>query len=77
MGSCQTTPNNPYANPRSMRWDDTPLGPEANNRTHAVPGEHGTPLDPEILERLRQEAEANARYGREGHGNYDCPSSDT
>ena len=77
MSSRETTPNNLYTNLRSVHRDDTPLGPEINNRTHAVPGEHVTPLGRAIVERRRQEAEANTCYGREGCGNYDCLSSDT
>ena len=62
-GTSQTTPNNWYANSRSVRRNDTPFGPKIHNRTHAVQGEHGTPLGLAIVERRRQETEANARYG--------------
>ena len=32
-----------------MRRDDTPLTNKIYSKTHAVPGEFGTPLDPDIV----------------------------
>jgi hypothetical protein len=47
---------NPYSHPRKVKRDDTPLTNAIHTRSHAIPGEHGTPLDPaKVRERERRE----------------------
>jgi hypothetical protein len=76
-GKQPTGADNLYTNRANVRRDDTPLGPEVNNRTHTVPEEHGTPLDPAIVERRRRAAHEERREYNESSSEYDCPSSDT
>ena len=81
LGTYGRTPD-PYKNPRKMKRDNTPLTNEIYSRTHAVPVEFGTPLDPEtVKDRARMEGRGfKAELGPEdkvGWSDDDCASSNT